>query len=225
MTRASRNAFLKALRSTWVPELKRAGFVKGNGTWEFRRSRSPYLDLVGWQQRSDAEAGCVNLGVHLDFLPPPSSDNLSPLDCSIGNCAIETRLTPSPDLWDFWWVFGDAEDEAVRSAGDLECCFAERGLEFFDYYSGLPGPFGLVTVDSLRSGAYLRDAIRGHFDSPALAALALARIHKHLGDWQKAAAFAQFGIGLGLKHKFQPILDRAAEAIGNTSGPSEGKAS
>ena len=216
MPQPSDDAFEKVLRSSWFAELERAGFGKTKGRWHFRRVRSPYIDLVELQRRSDGQAACVNLGLHLDFLPPPSSDNLRPEDCAIGNCAIQARLTPSDDLPDYWWGFGDTDLEAVRSAEDLIRCFVQRGLPFFDYYTDLPGPFGLVSVESLRVGSYLRVQIKGNFTSPALAALVLARIHEHLQDWTKAEAFAQFGIGFGLKHKFEPILIRTAQALGRT---------
>jgi len=130
---------------------------------------------------------CVDLGVHLDFLPVVAGGiPARPEAMSVTECEIRKRLTPNPDFEDFWWAYHDP-----HACEDVLAALQTRGLPFFEQFQSFPTFWQSISVDDLRTGKY------GIF-LPGLtttrAALLLARLHACLGDQSRCRAFAEFGL-------------------------------
>jgi len=206
----NRQVFLGYLRERWLPDLRSAGF-RGS-RWRLRRYRSPYIHCIGVQTRADG-AGCfVNLGFHLDFLPPSqaiaSAERVDVKKVDVHDCEIRGRLAPE-GASDHWWSFGSNRIEAAVSGHDLIRVFAAEGEPFFQSLSDLPGPF-----DGVVAGDILSRRVEGAIRSLTAerASVLLGRVHIHLGNAERARGFGEAGLAL-LEHERAPSVKKALREI------------
>jgi hypothetical protein len=202
--------FTEMIRSIFLPYLKEQGF-SCQGIKNYRRFQKPFIHCVNLQARSDGKAICVNMGVHLDFLPVsgrleiPSVDEIKEI-----NCCIRTRLSPMGQS-DCWWV----ADPAMNQVELIKQLFQEQGIAFFEKFRLFPDVFGLVTIEDIESGNTMK-VFPGK--TRVGMAMLLARVNDHIGQKEKSIQFAQYGLrnvglghpqsGKGLIKPFREIIDR-----------------
>src|SRR5947209_5273233 len=126
--------FHEQLQKRLEPALGADGFTRVGEEWQ--RIGDPVINCLQVQTKSDNTACCVNLGVHLAFLPTftssvPGSKPIDPPDCEIMN-----RLCWEGEV-DHWWPYADE----VRAANDLVACYERRGRDYFALFARFPHPF------------------------------------------------------------------------------------
>lgn len=188
--------------AAFVPEsalqvLSDSGFAGTNLVWT--RARPPFIDCVEFQLRSDKVAYCVNLGVHLDFLPSPSGECRAVE--SQADCEIKLRLSIKEGT-DQWWDIDRGSDQEVLD------CLRDRGFQFFNRFSELPGPLSALTPKSI-DGKESKNLLPGM--TRVRRVLLMSRIYKHLGDTDKTLQWARLGeqiagMAVGPKVAFQNII-------------------
>lgn len=184
----------------------RSHAFQGEG-FEYRRQRGHVISCVALQKHSSAPLCCVDLGVHLDFLPPVgSSEPSQPATMTPSHCEVRRRLTPEPGSDDHWWPLDDH-----KSAGQIAETFSRHGLAFFHARETFPKYWAEISLDDLRSGGFQAKlpGVTG-----VRAALLLARVHAFLADWTSAEAFAKYGlehapaVASGPKRALRDLLSR-----------------
>jgi len=178
------------------------GFVSADEvTWT--RHRPPFIDCIEFQLHSDEVAYCVNLGVHMDFLPDVIGRNSAQnAGVTQADCEIKQRLAPSGES-DHWWAIGDG----VQACSML-ACLRECGLPFLEQFNDLPGPFGAITPETVGDDAVI--ALLPNM-TRVRRILLLARIHEYLGNIEQALEWARFGMenagmAVGPKVAFKEIV-------------------
>lgn len=198
----SRALLLKTIKAIASPVLVGEGFVSADDvTWT--RHRPPFMFCIEFQLRSDEVVYCVNLGVHMDFLPDlVKRGGAYDAGFTQADCEIKQRLAPSGES-DHWWAIGDEVQ-----AFSMLACLKECGVPFFDQFNGLPGPFGSITPETVGDDsaiALLPTMTR------VRRILLLARIHEYLGDSERGLEWARFGMknagmAVGPKVAFKDII-------------------
>jgi len=178
--------FTEQVKTILVPYFKEQGFTQ-SGIDHYRRYIKPFIHCVWLQESSDRKALCVNLGVHLDFLPlcgmisiPKVEDVIQPA------CDITDRLTPKGQ-YDYWWP----AEQAKRQVKSIKALFQKEGIAFFERYTSFPDVFESVTIEDIKSGDALKIV-------PGLSrrgiAMFLACIYEHIGQKEKAVQFSEYGL-------------------------------
>ncbi len=172
---------------------------------EYRRQVGHVISCLAVQEHSSEPRCCVDLGVHLDFLPVVGGTGAARLEAmSVTDCEIRRRLTPRPDLEDFWW---SSHESGAREG--LMAALETQGLPFFARLESFPGYWQSISVENLRAGTFttlLPGVTR------IRAALLLARVHAFLGDMTKCRGFAAYGLEIapaiasGPKMAFKELL-------------------
>jgi hypothetical protein len=207
MATDERKLFLGALREVLGPQLRADGF-RGSGA-NYRRFRDPVIQIINVQGSRDGGECCVNLGVHLAFLPTVAGQPPDPRKLTESECEFRRRLTPE-GLQDQWWSYGWDEPSSKESATRLAALFREYGKPHLDAWSAFPGLYAAVTVDDLEVRRL--GALPG-WQTSARAALAFARVHAHLNRRERAREFAEWGLKhLGRATALQPELERLLSA-------------
>lgn len=195
--------FLLAVRDHLSPRLESTGFESSELAW--RRFRNPYVDCVEIQIRSDQRACCVNLGLHLSFLPAAGTKtSIDPARLQLIDCEIRSRATRNGES-DSWWEFKNDPSEV-----DCLVSCAMKNVElFFGKYRDFPQPFLDFEPSDLASEEMtaLLPAM-----TKVRRTLFLARLHEHLGDHKRAKFWSQFGLehagmASGPKAEFREILN------------------
>lgn len=180
--------FTKQTENVLTPLFLEEGFTE-QGIDHYRRYVNPFIHCIWLQERSDMEAMCVNLGVHLDFLPVPGRITTPPItDVIEMECSIRVRLTPN-DVFDYWWPSSSAKKQ-VTSIKDL---YIEKGIPFFEKYTSFPDIFEKIEIDDIKSGEALKILPEKSWIGMAVF---LAQIHKHIGNNERAIQFSNFGLEL-----------------------------
>ena len=133
---------------------------------------------------------CVNLGIHLTFLPTVLNRFADPRKITESLCEFRRRLAPHGQS-DCWWRYGDNESEASRSADKLVEVVAHAGFAHFDRFRTFPVSFEGITPQALAAGDF--SILPGDI-TRTRAALAMARIAAHLGQTERARQFANVGL-------------------------------
>ena len=180
--------------------LRDTGFTAGKCGWT--RVRDEFIDCADVQVRSDNAACCVNLGVHLHFLPvaggskPIDTNGMSSVDCE-----IKSRLVPEGKT-EYWWEPGG------DNACDVGECFRELGEKFFRRFNDFPRPFSDIEMSEIDS-----DETLGLLPTMTKVRriLLITRVYDYLNDSENAVAWAEFGkqnagIAVGPKSAFRDIL-------------------
>ena len=198
-----RKLFLQVLREVFAPELRTDGF-RGSGA-NYRRFRDPVIQVVNIQGSRYGGQCCVNLGLHLSFLPAVGSLLPDPKTLTESACEFRWRLAPEGQQ-DHWWSYGADEASAKASATRITELYRERGKPQLDQWLDFRDRFIGVTVEGLERRQ--PDTVpRGATN--VRAALAFARIHTHLGNPERAREFAEFGLKhIGRATALQSELER-----------------
>ena len=196
--------FEMVLAERFSSNLRRMGF-KGDD-WQMRRCVSPFIHCVWVQERSDKAAVCLNLGVHLDFIPTvtgkmPTIDIIEQPDCE-----IKYRLVMEGER-DQWW----SKDEPEKAADEMYDLFKTVGRAFLAQFEVFPGVLGSLSRDDIESGKaslYLSGMTRVRI------ALLLARVWYHIGESEKMVEFAEYGMRIagvasGPKAVLKDLLNKA----------------
>lgn len=191
------------LKADFKARLIPLGFV-GTGL-EYAAKKGHVLECLDVQDHSSGTKCCVNLGVHLDFIP--SSDSGERVDfpgVKLSDCELSRRLTPSPGKSDSWWSY---EDAGARE--HLLSVIEERVPSFFQPFEDFPEYWQEVSINDFKTDA-IRHLLPGLTHTRA--ALLLAQVHKYLGEWAECGLFAEYGlevapsIATGPKKKLRDLL-------------------
>lgn len=197
--------FAKVLEPRLAPILRADGFAWQHNGW--MRLRDPVINWLDVQSKSDDESCCVNLGVHMRFLPRPggSGDGTVASDIQRGCCEISYRLTWEDEL-DHWWSY----DSGEVAAADLVACYEERGRPVFERFASFPHPFVEMVPDDVNDAA-LSELLSM---STSAQILFLARVHDFLGNSDLAIRFCEMGLAVtskmasGARFAFKKILQK-----------------
>jgi hypothetical protein len=89
----SRNTFFEVLEREWGPLLARGGF--GGGGTRFERRLGEVVQVIGVQEAKGGGSCCVNLAVHLVFLPLTTGRMIEGEDVRAESCEFQWRLAPA----------------------------------------------------------------------------------------------------------------------------------
>ncbi|MCC9608314.1 DUF4304 domain-containing protein [Blastopirellula sp. JC732] len=202
MSASKKKQFERLLLERLTPILSDDGFVGNDLKWI--RNVDPVINCIEVQSRSDSKACCVNLGVHLTFLPNATGSLIVDIQSySSVDCEIRGRLTSQAE-GDQWWEYEMLEP----AIDDLIDSYLDHGQNFFERFAKFPHPFVDIGPDSLDD-----DVVSSLFPvmTKVRMVLLLARVHDFLGNSALAKQFGQIGIdliggGMGPKAAFRKIL-------------------
>ena len=205
-TMDNRNTFLKVFHQIAGPVFKEDGF-KGSGQ-TFRRILGPVVHVFNIQGSRYGGKCCVNLGIHLDFLPALDGTTLFDLT-KIEEVACEFRTRLNYGQLDTWWPYGINEIETEESVKAVLQTYRDVGRNYFLRFSRFPEDFTRLTPETF--GSWKTDVYPRCW-TKVRTVLSLARIYMHLGDSRSAKIFAEKGIELTdkivfLRHQFSEILE------------------
>jgi hypothetical protein len=200
-----RKTFFGVLKREFASMLRADGFT-GSGT-TYRRAVGPVIQTIWIQSSRYGGECCVNLGVHLTFLPMVLDEAPDIRTITEPDCEFRCRLVCEGET-DHWWPFGTTQDEAEMSVVDLVQTYRDYGAPYFAAWAEFPGRFIDLTVDQLTQGSKLPFPVH---TTDLRAALAMARIHAHLGNLETSRSFAAFGLAnlgkaTGLRRSFEEML-------------------
>lgn len=202
MTTSSRDIFFATLKEEWNPLLSRAGF-RGDGE-RFQRSIGDVIHAIALQENKYGGSCCVNLGVHLTFLPLTAGGFPQPgTYIRAEACEFQWRLTP-PGFTDYWWAYeqGVAAHLPLPFLHEENRGPRERARHLARTYEAIGEPAfqRLSTADQIAHLIELADLskewriVPEYAFTPGRAALTMARIHQHLGNNMLARRFAEAGL-------------------------------
>jgi hypothetical protein len=208
----AKKIFHETLRTEFAPRLREVGF-RGSGQ-HFRRIRGEIINAVNVQANRHGGSCALNIGLHLTFIPDgleklPDVKTVKEIDCEFRN-----RVGPNGEQ-DFWWEYGDSEDAAQPSAEHLIATYFAVGEKRFQKFETIESIARMCPLELLKKGGRSFCGSNAFGNMPGTAtrmALAMARIHKHLGDDRLAKEFAVRGLadvgrGTALIPIFQAIID------------------
>lgn len=199
--------FHHLLKRDFSPLLRAEGF-KGSGT-TFRRIKNEIIHVVNIQGSRYGGQCCVNLCVHLSFLPIPGMDLLiDPKKVKEYECRFRSRLhEPGED--EHWWSYGTTEAEAEAGLANLIATYRRCAALFFNKFEPFPEVFERITPAEIDA----RDFSRLPAWPWGGLELTLALIMKHLGHFEKCRQFAEVGLRhLGCAVGLEPELKRLRNA-------------
>ncbi|NJN95832.1 MAG: DUF4304 domain-containing protein [Anaerolineales bacterium] len=198
----SKDTFFACLRDEWAPLLRRSGF-KGSGQ-RFQRDLGQVIHVIGVQVNKYGGSCCVNLGLHLRFLPFTNNQLLAPGEkIRVESCEFQWRLTP-PGSTDYWWAFEQGVKAHLppglldkTNTGPVE--EARHLINTFETY-GEPRFQTVTTVAQVSELIQVEDIERSwpvsplYSFTPVRAGLTMARIYEYLGNRERAGMFARAGL-------------------------------
>lgn len=198
----SKEIFFAVLRDEWAPLLRRLGF-KGSGQ-RFQRDLGQVIHVIGVQVNKYGGSCCVNLGLHLRFLP--LTNNQLPAwgeKIKAEACEFQWRLTP-PGHTDYWWAFEQGVkahlplgmlDKAnlgpVEEAHHLLHTFETYGESRFQTVATVAQVAEVIQVEDIERGWPVSPL---YSFTPGRAGLTMARIYEYLGNREWARVFARVGL-------------------------------
>lgn len=206
MSADKKQVFFQILREEFAPALRQLGFL-GSGS-NFRRVRSEVIHVISIQGDKYGGQCSVNLGMHLSFLPVTWSNKLPEVKrMKEVDCEFRMRLTPD-GFTDYWWEYGGLFDSSTKNVRHLLDTYIRHGEPRFSYFSTVEAISAMFGVADILE----KDLLRGFGEmTPSRAALAMARIHSHLGKKDMAREFAVAGLNrLGCALALRPALERLA---------------
>jgi hypothetical protein len=201
-----RDQFHCAVKLILKPVLIADGFRASRTT--YRRTLGEVIHIVALQGSPHGGQCCVNLGIHLAFLPlVGSAEACDFVRITERECEFRSRLAPTGQC-DFWWSYGSTEHEAQASAESILRLYRDVGVPYFGRFTKFPDDFVHVTPSMLSNGSPLRFPSGGTF---VRRALALSRIALHTGRIAEAKQFAEIGLAhlgraKGLENEFRNML-------------------
>ena len=128
-----RKFFFDQLKERFIPLFRKSGF-KGSGN-HFRRITNEVIHALNIQGNKYGGSCCVNLGVHLSFLPMFGVDPSNLLDLKtvkVGHCEFSKRLAPSGHT-DFWWGYsGNISGDTSNNIDHLVATYVAEGEPFLN---------------------------------------------------------------------------------------------
>ena len=141
--------FKVLLKDGFVPVLRQYGF-QGSG-FSFRRIMPDhFIHALSLQGNRYGGSCCVELGIHVDFLSNIIGKIIKPQKTTPYDCIIRRRLSLDGD--DYWWGYGESDQDAIKNITDLEEVFIQVGLPFFEEFRDFPGPLGTLTIEDIERG-------------------------------------------------------------------------
>ncbi len=185
----AKKVFFNVLREELAPKLRGIGF-KGSGQ-NFRRINGEIINTINIQAHKYGGSCAVNLGLHLTFLPLNWADQLPDIrKIKEIDCEFRMRLAPK-DKSDYWWKYGGLLDSPTRKAHHLIATYLNYGEPHFKEYDEVEKIASMLSIDDIEKNDYIN--VFGGITLQR-GALAMARIHKHLGNTLKAKEFAEIGL-------------------------------
>lgn len=184
-----REEFRRILDREFTPLLKERGFSGRRPNW--RRVRDPFIDCVNLQHSKWHDKCCVNLGLHLTFVPVLATGELPDADkLTVVECAFDDRLNRRdrwPQIWETWWGPDKwwSYRNPQKNAQELIDYFSTHAEGFFKRFSDFPTPFIDVSLEKA-------DLYPQRFSPGRL--FVLAHVHLHLRQGDLAKRFAAMGI-------------------------------
>lgn len=207
--------FMEHIKLHWLPELRKSGF-KGSGR-DFRRVKGVFAHCINIQPSRDGTSCCMNLGVEPKLQPirgfseEPDFSKIKEIDCE-----LRARLTPSDTDTDWWWQFGDSEEESIQSANSVIQVWNARGELFFDDYINLPGRFSSISVSDYEKECLPKFSLTFIPATKHRAILLCARIFLETKDYKRAREFSEYGIkissGSWLELTYEDIIKRCRDS-------------
>ncbi|MDH5694477.1 MAG: DUF4304 domain-containing protein [Gammaproteobacteria bacterium] len=206
----AKEKFFEILKEEFSPKLREIGF-KGSGQ-NFRRIYSPLIHTINIQGNKYGDSCCVNLGIHLEFLPITwSASKLPDINKIKGaDCEFRKRLAPNRDQ-DYWWKYkGELLSNTTRSARSLIETYRKYGEPGFQNFKTVDDVLGMLSVSEIEQEKYI-NVFGGVV--PVRGALTMARIYSHVGNVEKSVEFAKLGLKLlGRATALRSELERLASA-------------
>jgi len=172
------STFLTLLAKELYPVLHAEGF-QGSGT-TLRRIREPVIHVFNVQGSSNGNRCYLNLAAHLSFLPTEGGGDVPAKSLRESHSVFRDRIDP-PDGQP-GWSYGVTHEEAARQVECIAAQWTAQGRPFFQRYADYPASFLAILTDALSADLHGREAL--HY----------ARIARHLGQTDSAAAFARRGL-------------------------------
>jgi hypothetical protein len=204
-----KKVFYKLLREDLYPKLRKCGF-KGSGQ-HFKRVDGDVIHAINIQNDKYGGSCCLNLGLHLSFLPiawpqgqMPELDKIKEVDCS-----FRKRLTPK-EKSDYWWKFKgsglfSSKSETVEH---LVSTYFEEGETEFEKYDTVDKVASMIPMNRIESDEYIQ--VFGGV-VPVHGALTMARINKHLNRVKLCRDYARLGLKvMGQAKALKPELEALA---------------
>lgn len=205
-----KKAFYKLLREDFYHKLREYGF-KGSGQ-HFRRVNGDVIHTINIQNNKYGGSCCLNLGLHLSFLPiawpkdqMPDLGKIKEIDC-----AFRRRLAPEGKS-DFWWKFkgSDLFGSPEKSVEHLVKTYFYVGELEFGKYDTTDKIASMIPLEQIESEEYI-SAFGGVV--PVYGALVMAKINKHLGKIGLCRDYAKSGLKvLGRATALKPELELLAK--------------
>lgn len=210
----ARSRFHEHVKQILTPALRAEGFHVSGTT--YRRSIGEVLHVVNLQGSTKGGQCCVNLGIHLTFLPAAGSSAVKETKTiEEMDCAFRRRLTPAGQS-DAWWAYGECDSEASEAVRSILNLHQSVGAPYFRNFSRFPEDFGKVTPEMLTGNVELPFPPAGTFVGQTLS---LSRIAMRIGRPTDARVFAEIGLArigpaVGLMKAFKSIIEAANQKIG-----------
>ncbi len=187
--------FYGNLKQKFIALLRAEGFVGSRN--DFRKVSNEVIHAINIQNNRNGTSCCINLGIHLSFLPNTTIKKLKEVDCE-----FRVRLAPK-GVSDFWWPFSSS----AQSVEHICSVYCSEGAEFFRKFS---------TIESIEAELSSRNYQSGEFSSAlgvtlVRAALSLAYIYQHQGNTKMQFHFANIGLenigrATSLKKEFESLI-------------------
>lgn len=187
-----KKAFYKQLREDFYPLLREQGF-KGSGQ-HFRRINGDVIHTINIQNNKYGGSCCINLGLHLSFLPiawpkdqMPDLSTIKEIDC-----VFRMRLAPKGKS-DYWWKFksGVIYPSVEKRVQHLIKTYQEEGETKFAQFDTVEKVANMISVEQIEKANYL-EIFGGCV--PAHGAMIMAKINKHLGNIELSKSLAEAGL-------------------------------
>lgn len=206
MSADKKRIFFQILKDEFSPALRQLGFL-GSGS-NFRRVRGEVIHVISIQGEKYGGQCAVNLGLHLNFLPITWNNKLPDVKrMKEVDCEFRTRLAPNGCV-DYWWEYGGLFDSPTKNVRHLLDTYIRNGETKFTSFPTVEAISNMFSVTDILE----QDLLRGFGEmTPPRAALAMARIHSHLGNKNSAREFALTGLNrLGRALTLKSALERLA---------------
>ena len=154
----------------------------------------------------------MNVGLHLTFLPIWSEELPNPSKIKEIDCEFRRRVAPD-GAHDYWWEYGNTSESAQRSARHLIATYFAGGEDRFQRFTTIESITNMCPIEFLKAEppVFKSDLLFGPITISRMA-LAMARIHEHIGNRTLARQFAEVGLAKvgnakALISRFQKIID------------------
>lgn len=211
--------FRKLIKEHFKPRLINLGF-KGNDHYFVKHTNEHYIYTLVIQANKYGDSCLMEVGVHLDFLPNTINEYLVPENITTYDSEFRKRILKKTG-WlnkllnqknEDWFMYGNDEEEAIKTLDEMYKLFQEEGLKYFNQFRNFPEPLISISLGELKERSKHLEMLGAPLDLRL--ALVIARIHKFLGDLEKADEYARWGLAniknaTGLIKDFEGVFQRS----------------